>query len=105
VQGLLLVVSDIGAAQDELVRRGIEIGELFHDAGGVFRHARGEWIVSGPNPQRRSYPPYAPFNDPDGNGWVFQVVTARLSGDVKAGGDTRFTSQLVTAEGRMAAAQ
>jgi hypothetical protein len=36
VRELLLVVSDIEAARDELIRRGIEIGELFHDAGGVF---------------------------------------------------------------------
>ena len=105
LQGVLLVVSDIEAAWDELIRRGIEIGELFHEAGGVFHHAGGEWIVSDPNPKRRSYAPHAPFNDPDGNSWVFQEVTARLSGDVKAGGDTRFTSQLVNAVRRMAAAQ
>src|SRR5713101_6159643 len=38
-QGMLLVVSDIEAARDQLLRRGIEVSELFHDAGGVFHHA------------------------------------------------------------------
>src|ERR1700731_4800298 len=32
--GLHLIVSDIQAARDELLRRGIKISEPFHDAGG-----------------------------------------------------------------------
>jgi hypothetical protein len=32
VQGLLMVVSDIEAGRDEPIRRGIELGELFHNA-------------------------------------------------------------------------
>ena len=32
-QGLYLVVSDIEAARDELLGRGVEVGEVFHDAG------------------------------------------------------------------------
>ena len=94
VQGLHLIVSDVGAARDELIRRGIEIGEVFHDAGGVFHHAGGARLRSGPNPQRRSYASYASFRDPDGNGWLLQEVTARLSGPVEEG-DPRFTSELV----------
>jgi hypothetical protein len=104
VQGLLLVVSDIEAARDEPIRRGIELGELFHNAGGVFVHAGGECMVSGPNLQRQSHASYASFNDPDGNGWVLQDVTARLSEGAKAD-DTRFSSKLVNAALRMAAAQ
>ena len=100
-QGLHLVVSDIAAVRDDLLRRGIEISEPFHDAGGVFHHADGEGLVSGPNPQRRSYASYASFSDPDGNGWLFQEVTARLSGDVQVG-DPRFTSEVVNAIRRMA---
>jgi catechol 2,3-dioxygenase-like lactoylglutathione lyase family enzyme len=96
VQGLHLIVSDIEAARDELIRRGVEISELFHDAGGVFHHAGGESLLSGPNPQRQSFASYASFSDPDGNGWLFQEVTAHLSGHIEAG-DTRFTSQLVNA--------
>ena len=100
-QGLHLVVSDIAAARDDLLRRGIEISEPFHDAGGVFHHADGERLVGGPNPQRRSYASYASFSDPDGNGWLFQEVTARLSGDIQVG-DPRFTSEVVNAIRRMA---
>src|SRR6267378_1890466 len=35
-QGLYLIVSDIEAARDELLRRGVEISEVFHDATGVY---------------------------------------------------------------------
>jgi catechol 2,3-dioxygenase-like lactoylglutathione lyase family enzyme len=42
VQGLHLVVADIEAARRELVGRGIDVGNVFHDAGGVFHHARAE---------------------------------------------------------------
>jgi catechol 2,3-dioxygenase-like lactoylglutathione lyase family enzyme len=35
-QGLYLIVSDIGAARDELIDRGVEISEVFHDAAGVY---------------------------------------------------------------------
>src|SRR5713226_2162700 len=34
-QGLYLIVSDIEAARKELLGRGVEISEVFHDAGGV----------------------------------------------------------------------
>ena len=32
-QGLFLIVSDIQAARDELMRRGVEVSEVFHFAG------------------------------------------------------------------------
>ena len=59
------------------------ISEPFHDAGGIFHHAGAEGLVSGANPQRKSYASYASFSDPDGNGWVFQEVTARLTGHIE----------------------
>ena len=52
VQGLHLVVSDINAARAELLERGVEVGEV-EDLGGVL---------------------YAPFSDPDGNGWTLQQL-------------------------------
>ena len=52
VQALHLVVSDINAARAELVERGVEVGEV-QDLGGVL---------------------YAPFSDPDGNGWTLQQL-------------------------------
>jgi catechol 2,3-dioxygenase-like lactoylglutathione lyase family enzyme len=71
VQRLELVVSDIDAARQDLVGRGVEVSELFHLDGGP---------VPGPDPQRRSYLTYASFSDPDGNGWLLQEVTTRLPG-------------------------
>jgi catechol 2,3-dioxygenase-like lactoylglutathione lyase family enzyme len=94
-KGLHLIVSDIRAACDELARRGVGISEPFHDADGIFHHAGGPSLISGPNPQRKSYASYASFNDPDGNEWVLQEVTARLTGRIEEG-DTRFTPQLVS---------
>ena len=54
-QGLYLIVSDIEAARAELVGRGVEISEVFHDAGGVYAGADEPYLfgrlrVSGPDP-------------------------------------------------------
>lgn len=91
VQGLHLIVSDVEAAHAELVERGVEVSEVFHDVGGVFHHAGEEGRLSGPHPSRATYGSFASFSDPDGNGWVFQEVTTRLPGRVEAG-DTTFGS-------------
>ncbi|HEV3173107.1 MAG TPA: VOC family protein [Actinocrinis sp.] len=80
VQGLHLTVPDIEAARAELVWRGADVSEVFHDAGGVFHHAGTEARVSGRAAGRRSYGSFASFSDPDGNGWVLQEVTTRLPG-------------------------
>jgi catechol 2,3-dioxygenase-like lactoylglutathione lyase family enzyme len=90
VDGLQLVVSDIEAARSELAARGVEVSEVFHDAGGVFHHAGTEARVAGPAPERGSYGSFASFEDPDGNGWVLQEVTARLPGRVE--GPTSYAS-------------
>jgi catechol 2,3-dioxygenase-like lactoylglutathione lyase family enzyme len=79
-RGVHLVVDDIVAARDELVGRGIEVSEIFHDAGGVFHHAGTEGRMSGPQPDRRSYGSFLSFADPDGNEFVLQEVTARIPG-------------------------
>jgi catechol 2,3-dioxygenase-like lactoylglutathione lyase family enzyme len=83
-QGQLLIVEDIEAARAELVGRGAEVSEVFHDAGGVFYHAGNEGRVSGPDPKRRSYASFASFQDPDGNTWLLQEVTRRAPGRVEA---------------------
>ena len=103
-QGLHLIVSDIEAARDQLLRHGIGISEPFHDAGGIFHHASTEDLINGPNPQRKSYASYASFSDPDGTGWVFQEVTARLTGHIEAG-DTSFTPELTNVVRRAEAAK
>jgi catechol 2,3-dioxygenase-like lactoylglutathione lyase family enzyme len=55
VQGLQLVVADIGAARAELVQRGVEVGEVQEFPWGSFVF----------------------FSDPDGNGWSVQQLPAR----------------------------
>ncbi|MEM5342924.1 VOC family protein [Paraburkholderia azotifigens] len=105
VQGLHLIVSDVEAARAQLIGRGVEVSEIFHDVGGVFHHAGEVGRVSGAHPERKSYGSFASFSDPDGNGWVFQEVTARLPGRVDADATT-FVSpvELASALRRAAAA-
>jgi catechol 2,3-dioxygenase-like lactoylglutathione lyase family enzyme len=86
-QGLFLIVSDIQAARDDLVRRGVEVSEVFHFANGP---APFGGQVSGIAPDHLSYGSYATFSDPDGNGWVLQEITTRLPGRVA--GDTTYAS-------------
>ena len=49
-EGLVLVATDIAAARDELVGQGIDVSDVFHDAGGVFFHAgsKGQRDRTGP---------------------------------------------------------
>ena len=56
VKGLHLVVADIGEAREALVKRGLEVGEV--------------WDVMGVK--------YAGFSDPDGNLWLLQEFPANL---------------------------
>ena len=79
-QGLQLTVTDIEAARAELVDRGVEVSEVFHDAGGVFHHAGSEARTPGAAPDHKSYGSFVSFSDPDGNGWFLQEVTTRLPG-------------------------
>ncbi|MFE0510325.1 VOC family protein [Streptomyces sp. NPDC058964] len=89
-QGLYLIVQDVEEARAELVGRGVEVGEVFHDGGGVFVHGHGPGgavgypegsrQVSGPHPERADYGSYAAFSDPDGNGWMLQEVKKRAPG-------------------------
>jgi catechol 2,3-dioxygenase-like lactoylglutathione lyase family enzyme len=85
-QGLYLIVSDIEAARKALLDRGVEISEVFHNdgayAGTDDAYLFGRVRVSGPDPEHRSYRSFASFRDPDGNGWLFQEITARLAGRI-----------------------
>ena len=64
VRGTHLVVSDIVAARDELVGRGVGVSDV--------RHLEESGWVPGPDPERRDYGSFADFADPDGNTWVLQ---------------------------------
>src|SRR5215471_3023824 len=68
-----LVVSDIGAAHDELAGRGINVSEVWHRA-----PFPPEARLKGPDPKRTSYGSFFSFNDPDGNTWLVQEVTTRF---------------------------
>jgi catechol 2,3-dioxygenase-like lactoylglutathione lyase family enzyme len=79
-QNEFLIVSDIEAAHDELVARGIEVSEVFHlGVGGP---------AGGPDPEHHSYGSFASFSDPDGNSWLLQEVTTRLPGRVDSAATT-----------------
>jgi catechol 2,3-dioxygenase-like lactoylglutathione lyase family enzyme len=72
-----LIVSDIEAAHDELIHRGIDASAVWHGA-----PFPPEARLSGPDPQRTSYRSFFSFNDPDGNMWLVQEVTTRIPGRI-----------------------
>lgn len=76
-QRTYLIVSDIEAARGALAAAGVEVTEVFHFG--------PEGPVGGPDPERRSYSSFASFSDPDGNSWLLQEITTRLSGRIDTG--------------------
>jgi len=86
-RGLYMIVSDIEAVRQEFLRRGVGISEAFHGAAGVYSgpdepYLFGRNRVAGADPDHGSYRSFASFQDPDGNGWLLQEVTARLPGRI-----------------------
>ncbi|MGA9285757.1 MAG: VOC family protein [Solirubrobacteraceae bacterium] len=79
-EGLQLTVYDIDQARADLVARGVDVSELFHDTTGIFHHAGSKGRVSGPAPEHADYGSFAAFSDPDGNGWLLQEIKTRLPG-------------------------
>jgi catechol 2,3-dioxygenase-like lactoylglutathione lyase family enzyme len=73
-ESLLLVVDNVEVAAQDLTARGVEVSDVFHDAGGVFHHAGTKDRVSGPDPARRPKRSLAAFSDPDGNSWILQEI-------------------------------
>jgi catechol 2,3-dioxygenase-like lactoylglutathione lyase family enzyme len=108
-QGLYLIVSNVEAARDELLRRGVEVSEVFHDAGGVYAgkdepYLFGRIRISGSDPDHRSYRSFASFRDPDGNGWLLQEITTRLPGRIDSATTFTSVSELASALRRAEAA-
>jgi catechol 2,3-dioxygenase-like lactoylglutathione lyase family enzyme len=66
LKGLQLVVPDIEAARAQLLERGVEVGEI---------------QIMGQSPTPQPHPldnvGFVFFNDPDGNGWAVQQISAR----------------------------
>ena len=103
-QAMLLIVSDIEAARQQLAAQGIETTEVFHCESGTSCRFPGIGArVSGPQLERLSYQSFVSFQDPDGNGWVLQEVTTRLAGRVA--GNTTFTSARDLAQAMIRAAK
>ena len=73
VSAMLLVVSDIDAAREDLIDRGIDVSGVFHREG-------ADAQVPGPAPDHADYGSFAAFRDPDGNTWLLQEVNTRLPG-------------------------
>ena len=65
---MILVVSDIEAARDDLVSRGVDVSEVAVNRPPGF------------DENARSYFARASFSDPDGNRWQLQEITTRLPG-------------------------
>src|SRR6516225_10161449 len=82
-----LIVSDIEAAHEELVSRGIDVSDIWH--GPPFPI---EARQPGPDPERTSYGSFFYFTDPDGNTWLVQEVTTRRPGVMDAG-ETGYVSR------------
>jgi predicted enzyme related to lactoylglutathione lyase len=80
--GMMLVVDDIDAARAELVDHGVDVSEIFHDAGGVFHHGGNVKRVPDTGTDHATYGSFASFGDPDGNTWYVQEITTRLPGRV-----------------------
>jgi catechol 2,3-dioxygenase-like lactoylglutathione lyase family enzyme len=77
---LILAVSDVDAARANLIARGVDVSEVFHYAAGPFNETVESPRVVGRDPEGRSYCSFASFEDPDGNVWLLQEITARLPG-------------------------
>ncbi len=101
-QGLYLIVSNIEAARDGLVARGVEVSEVFHAGtpGAQFQPDGTSGRVSGHAPDHGSYRSFATFSDPDGNGWLLQEINTRLPGRGFSIDVTNLTELLREAEER-----
>ena len=73
-QGLQLIVYDIDGARADLIGRGVDVSEPFHDVTGVFHHAGTTGREPGPAPEHADYGSFVSFSDPDGNGWLLQEI-------------------------------
>lgn len=66
LKGLQLVVSDLRAARAQLDRQGVDVSEI---------QVLGE--SPSPQPDPLDNVGFVFFNDPDGNGWAVQQISAR----------------------------
>src|SRR3954452_24548875 len=102
---LVLAVTNVDAARDDLIGRGVNLSEVFHYAGGAFNNSIENRRIAGRDPEGRSYFSFASFEDPDGNRWLLQEITTRLPGRIDSAATTfKSASDLASAFGRAEAA-
>ena len=94
-QGLYLIVSDMEAARDELLRMALTSARCSTTPAACLPAQTSPTCLDGSgsavrDPEHRSYRSFVSFSDPDGNGWLMQEVTTRLPGRVA--GDTTYAS-------------
>ena len=68
VDRMILQVSDIDSAREDLISRGVEVSEP------------EDTRPPGSDSPDRSYSLYASYSDPDRNGWLLQEITTRFPG-------------------------
>jgi len=79
VSSVYLVVADLEAARAELIARGADVSEVFHEGSpGARFHTDGR--AAGAGSDDGNYSSFATFTDPDGNGWLLQEIATRLPG-------------------------
>ncbi|MFI2101767.1 VOC family protein [Isoptericola sp. NPDC019693] len=100
-RGLHLVTRDIEATRADLLARGVEVSDVFHDVGGVFHRADPATRATGLAPGRASYGSFVELADPDGNTWTVQEITERIPGRVT---QARYDSAAELADALRAAA-
>ena len=101
---LVLAVDNIDAARDDLIDRGVNVSEVFHYAGGPFNNAVEKPRIAGRDPEGRSYFSFASFEDTDGNRWLLQEITTRLSGRIDSARTTFSSASDLTSALRRAEA-
>jgi catechol 2,3-dioxygenase-like lactoylglutathione lyase family enzyme len=70
-RNVVIAVSDIEAARQELIDRGVSVEKIRH------KSSVDDWqgdLTEGPDPRRRDYASFATFSDPDGNTWTLQEI-------------------------------
>jgi catechol 2,3-dioxygenase-like lactoylglutathione lyase family enzyme len=79
-EGLQLSVYDIEETRADLLERGVDVSEPFHDVTGIFHHAGTKGRVTGPAAGHADYGSFVAFSDPDDNRWLLQEIKTRLPG-------------------------
>jgi catechol 2,3-dioxygenase-like lactoylglutathione lyase family enzyme len=70
-RNVYLTVTDIQAARQELIDRGVNVADIRH------KSSIDDWqgdTTQGLDPQRHDYASFATLTDPDGNTWTLQEI-------------------------------